>query len=170
MAVRSFSAAVLALSCALLVASCVRDADLTEDPAGAAPEATEPTGDTRQPVAVVGYKPEQFPFVAVIKDDGKGKGGGWQVAKANLDFTNWVIPRLPRTWWCPITVGMPLRNEAFGRIPPSRAATITVPVAEDAARSMDFHLPPGIFCKRFVAKVLELFEARHPRLGAKVTQ
>lgn len=80
------------------------------------------------------------------------------------------IPHLRRTWWCPTTVGMPLRNEAFGRIPPSRAATITVPVAEDAARSMDFALPPGIFCKRFVAKVLELFEARHPRLGAKVTQ
>ncbi len=65
---------------------------------------------------------------------------------------------------------MPLRAEAYGRIPPSRAATMTVPVAEAAARAMDYDLPPGIFCVRFVEAVRALFPSRYPGLGVRVTK
>jgi hypothetical protein len=47
---------------------------------------------------------------------------------------------------------------------------MTVPVAEAAARAMDYDLPPGIFCVRFVEAVRALFPSRYPGLGVRVTK
>jgi hypothetical protein len=40
----------------------------------------------------VRFRPSEFPFVTTVQDDGTDKGGGWQVAKVNLEFTRIVIP------------------------------------------------------------------------------
>lgn len=135
-----------------------------------APEADAPTEEAREPLPVVSYEPKDFPFVTIVRDDGQGKGGGWQEAKANLTFWDVVYPHLPRRWQCSLTIGMPLRNEVAGRIPPSHAATVSVQLAEDTARAMEaeYSLPPGIFCTKFVVGVRGQFKLRYPQLGAKV--
>jgi hypothetical protein len=38
------------------------------------------------------FKASEFPFVTIIPDDGTDKGGGWQEAKANLEFIKVVVP------------------------------------------------------------------------------
>jgi hypothetical protein len=65
---------------------------------------------------------------------------------------------------------MPLRTTYMGRIPSTRAATLSVEITEAVARTMDYDLPPGIFCSKFVDEVLALFKSRYPKLGARVTQ
>jgi hypothetical protein len=116
----------------------------------------------------VKFSPSDFPFVTTIKDDGTDKGGGWQVAKANLMFTHAVIPWSVVTWWCPFTIGMPLRTESMGKIPPSRAADFSVEITEGVARGMDYSRPQGIFCHEFTGGVLEAFTSKYKDLGARV--
>ena len=116
----------------------------------------------------VKFYPSDFPFVTVIKDDGKDPGGGWQEAKVNLMFTRAVIPWSVVTWWCPFNIGMPFRAEIMGKISPSRAADLSVEITESVGRGMDFSEPPGIFCSRFMGRVEKAFEDVYPKLGAKV--
>ena len=65
-----------------------------------------------------------------------------------------------------LTIGMPLRAEAYGQIPASRAATISSPVVEHAAGELDYHVSPGVFCRQLVDEVLKQFRDDHKRLGA----
>jgi hypothetical protein len=68
---------------------------------------------------------------------------------------------------------MPLRTEVAGPIPASHAATLSVQVAEETARALtdlDFNIPPGIFCKRFVNEMDLRFKFRYPKLGARVNR
>src|SRR5262249_31257995 len=114
------------------------------------------------------FEPSEFPFVTTVRDDGTGKGGGWQEAKASLDFVKIVIPSGTTRWKCPITIGMPLRTEVAGPIPSSHAAKLSAEVTAYVGREMDYSLPPGIFCHRFVLAVRALFKSRYPLLGASV--
>lgn len=68
------AAIIVSLSSALLCASC---ADL--DPGGSAPETEEAGGEPTNEASQAAYE-NIFKFVQTIKDDGKGKGGGWQEA------------------------------------------------------------------------------------------
>jgi hypothetical protein len=43
-------------------------------------------------IIVVKFFPSEFPFVTTLKDDGKGKAGGYQVAKPKLEFSHIVWP------------------------------------------------------------------------------
>ncbi|MFO0757005.1 MAG: hypothetical protein U0359_10955 [Byssovorax sp.] len=114
----------------------------------------------------VKFYPSDFPFVTTVKDDGSGKGGGYQMAKVNLAFTKAIIPLSVVTWWCPFTIGMPLRTEFMGKISAGMAADYSVEITELVARTMDFSLPQGIFCSQFVPKVDNTFKVTYPYLGA----
>jgi len=154
---------VLALSSVLLAGSCLQQGT-TE------PEASEPVGEDRERLPVVSYRPEDFAFRVVVGDDGKGKAGGWQAARADLEFWHVVIPHWPRHWRCAFTIEMPLRTEAAGPISSSEAAVFSVEIAEDVARAMNYDLPEGLFCLRFVGERRALFKSRYEKLGARVTR
>jgi hypothetical protein len=117
-------------------------------------------------IPVVKFGPSVFPFVTTIPDDGQGKGGGWQVAKVNLEFKRVFIPISVTTWYCPFNIEMPLRTEGMGRIDANRAASLSVEITEDVARGMDYSLPQGIFCFQFVQRVDGAFKTKYKLLGA----
>ena len=75
------------------------------------------------------HKPSHFPFVTIVKDDGKGKAGGWQEAKANLPFKN-IHPWGVQTWHCTLTIGIPIRHSVQGYISPDTAATKSAEVTQ----------------------------------------
>ena len=95
------AAIIVSLSSALLCASC---ADL--DPGGSAPETEEAGGEPTNEASQAAYE-NIFKFVQTIKDDGEGKGGGWQEATANLKFLEWSGRSSPSSgiarsrWGCP---------------------------------------------------------------------
>jgi hypothetical protein len=157
---KSPSAVILALFCSLLAVSCIVDTEATPE---------ESTGEAQQQLPPLGgFKASEFKFSTTVHYSGGG-AGGWQEAKANLDFWRITIPRRVKHWKCPVTVGMPLRSEEMGRISSSRAARMSARVATAAMRSMDFKLPQGIFCKEFVAVMVAKFRKMYPKSGARVT-
>lgn len=114
------------------------------------------------------FKASDFPFVTIVADDGTDKGGGWQEAKANLEFIKVIVPIRVIKWKCPIAIGMPLRTEKMGKISPSLAATMSEGITNMVMLGMDFELPQGIFCDRFVEGVKVTFKATYPKLGSSV--
>jgi hypothetical protein len=111
----------------------------------------------------------EFPFVTTIPDDGTDKGGGYQVAKVNLEFGYLKIP-YPAVWWyCAFSIKMPLRTEKMGKISANRAAKLSKEITEAVAEKMDFTLPRGVFCNSYVPKVRDAFKAKYPDLGATAT-
>ncbi|AUX25503.1 uncharacterized protein SOCEGT47_060500 [Sorangium cellulosum] len=121
------------------------------------------------PWVYVDFDPSDFKFVTIVEDDGLGKGGGWQEAKASLNFRRLTVPHPIKSWTCPLTITMPIRTEVYGRIDPSRAASLAEEITEEVANVMDYDLPQGIFCKRFATQAHAAFKSKYPRLGAKVT-
>ncbi|MGK3967980.1 hypothetical protein WMF38_27915 [Sorangium sp. So ce118] len=121
------------------------------------------------PWVYVDFDPSEFKFFTTVEDDGEGKGGGWQEARANPKFKRLTIPRKIKSWNCPLTIGMPLRTELMGRIDPIRAASLSEEIAEEVANRMDYDLPQGTFCDRLVDEMLATFKSKYPRLGARVT-
>jgi hypothetical protein len=173
---RITAALVLSLSAALFTASCVQSGDPQPcEPRGqpdAEPAASgEPTGESQQSIGTIRYSPEDFPFVTIVKDDGTGKAGGWQEAKARLDFAQGNSVE-HREWVCTLTIGMPLRTAVAGPIPRRHAAELSARLAADAARGMEpaWELPPSFFCRDFVRAVERQFRSRYPLLGATVTR
>lgn len=75
------------------------------------------------------------------------------------------------TWYCPITIGMPIRHSVVGYISPATAASTSAAVTNSVARIMasgtDYDLPQGIFCDKFRTGVRAAFPAMYP-VGAKV--
>lgn len=113
------------------------------------------------------HKAAHFPFATVVKDDGKDGAGGWQAAKANLPFQKMDFPITMITWYCPITIGMPIRHSKLGYISPATAAKMSAAVTNSVASRMDFDLPQGVFCIRFRAGVTAAFPAMYA-VGATV--
>jgi hypothetical protein len=141
---------------------------ITPPPGGPlAAEATENPCVEMGSVTFVSFSPSEFPFVTIVQDDGTGPAGGWQQAKANLEF---IKKRRggSTTWTCGLTIEMPLRAEAYGKISASRAATMSVDVTEDVAYGMDYNLPLGMFCDRFRTGVKAAFKSMYPQLGERV--
>ena len=108
----------------------------------------------------------EFPFVTTVKDDGTDKGGGYQVAKVNLEFVHILIPISITSWWCPFTIGMPLRTEGMGKISATLAASLSEEISVGVARDMDYSLPQGIFCSQYIKKVAAAFDSKYPSLKA----
>ncbi|WP_437596127.1 hypothetical protein WMF28_26440 [Sorangium sp. So ce590] len=157
---KSLSAVILALFSSLFGISCILDAEPTN--------AGDPTGEAQQQFPIVSFSRKDFPFGTIVKDDGKDEGGGWQEAKANLPFSKLHNLRPVRRWTCSFRVGMPLRTQRMGRIRPNRAAMLSIGIAEDVARRMNYNLPEGIFCSRFIDEMRATFKSKYPRLGATV--
>lgn len=170
---RVLAAAVLGLSCAILTASCTQTPIETETD-GAGPYATvvepEPTGEALQPA----YE-TTFHFVVNVKDDGKGKAGGWQKATATMKFGDWRHPLSPYFWQCPIAVGMPIRAELHGRISPEHAAMLTSGIATDVAHSVmhsreSWRGQGAVYCIELYKQMQQMFRGRYPTLGATVAR
>jgi hypothetical protein len=122
-------------------------------------------------VTFTDFRPSDFPFVTTRPDDGSDKGGGWQVAKANLEFKKYHVFTLYITrWYCPFNIEMPLRTEVMGNVSAKRAANFSVKITEAVASRMDYTLPEGIFCAQFVTEVRSAFASTYKDLGAKVTK
>lgn len=118
-----------------------------------------------------GFSPSVFVFTTTVADDGKDPAGGWQVGSATLHFSRWTTTVIPQTWTCPVTVGMPVRAEAYGVISTKQAATITAQVATIASfqvMNTEPDLPPGIYCKRLATQMGAEFKVSFKSLGAKV--
>jgi hypothetical protein len=115
------------------------------------------------------FSPSEFPFVTTVQDDGTDKGGGYQEAKANLEFIDATASGIVRSkWYCEFTIKMPLRTKGMGKISASRAANLSVEITEDVANGMDWDLPPGIFCIQYINKLEPAFKSTYPNLGAAV--
>lgn len=141
---------------------------ITPPPGGPlAAEGTENPCVTMGSATFVSFSPSEFPFVTIVPDDGMGPAGGWQAAKANLEF---IKKRRggSTTWTCGLTIEMPLRPEKMGKISASLAAIMSAEVAEEVAYEMDFNLPQGIFCDRFRTGMDVTFKSKYPNLGSKV--
>ncbi|WP_438038536.1 hypothetical protein [Sorangium sp. So ce128] len=117
----------------------------------------------------VDFDPEDFPFVTTVEDDGRGKAGGYQEAKANLKFEH-RFPGGTNEWHCSLTIKMPLRTELMGKIDSLRAANLSEEITEEVGQLMDYNLPPGIFCERFRSAVDAAFKFKYKGLGASVTK
>ena len=118
----------------------------------------------------VSFTSLEFPFVTTIKDDGTDKGGGYQVAKVNLEFVRILIPISITTWWCPFNIEMPLRTEGMGKISATLAASMSAEITVGVARDMDYDLPQWIFCSQYVDKVDAAFKFKYPFLGASAVK
>ena len=114
------------------------------------------------------FSPSEFPFVTTINDDGKDGAGGWQEAKANLEFIKAIVPSSVTKWYCKFTIGMPPRPEMMGNISAKRAADLSVEITEDVARGMDYDLPAVTFCADFIIAARAAFKAKYPYLGSRV--
>ncbi|MEO7596082.1 MAG: hypothetical protein ABI134_33040, partial [Byssovorax sp.] len=119
-------------------------------------------------ITYVTFSPSEFPFVTIVKDDGTGDAGGWQEAKANLEFINAIVPRSVRKWYCDFIIGMPLRPEMMEKISAKRAADLSVEITEDVAKGMNYDLPSVPFCADFMIKARAAFKSKYPYLGARV--
>jgi hypothetical protein len=122
-------------------------------------------------LAIGRFSPSIFRFGTILNDDGKGEAGGWQEASADLSFVD-TRTLIPHAWTCRITVGMPLRAVALGRIPPGMAAEMSANVATDASGVVMHSRPSWLgaeFCVALKVEMLSMFAGRHPQLGARVT-
>ena len=125
------------------------------------PLAIESQVSTKPIIFIPIHVASHFPFVTTVKDDGKDSSGGWQEAKASLPFGK-AYPYGVKMWYCPITIGMPIRHSVKGYISPATAATESARVTNSVARNMDFDLPQGIFCRKFVTEVKAAFPIMYP--------
>ncbi|MGK3964634.1 hypothetical protein WMF38_10715 [Sorangium sp. So ce118] len=121
------------------------------------------------PWVYVDIDPSEFNFVTTVDDPGPGKVGGWQQVRANLNFRRLTVPHTIKAWSCPITIKMPIRTEMMGLIDPGRAASLSEEITEEVANVMDYHLPQGIFCKKFATQADAAFKSKYKELGARVT-
>ena len=62
---------------------------------------------------------------------------------------------------------MPLRTEFMGKVDAKRAASLSAEITNLAALDMDYKLPQGIFCEKFVPAVDATFKSKYKKLGAK---
>jgi hypothetical protein len=75
------------------------------------------------------------------------------VARAKLDFSYVLFPTRIKRWQCPLGVEMPIRTETKGRFSPRRAAELAAKMANDVGRRIDYKLPQGIFCDKFISEM-----------------
>jgi hypothetical protein len=135
------------------------------------PTPVDPRPPNTTPLSTGGaFSPSLFNFVTALPDRGTGKGGGWQVATAKLNFvdTRYLVPQY---WSCLVEVGMPLRTEHHGKISPADAAQIAADVATEAATlviQLQTEWMPVAFCKKYGDEMRRLFRERYKSVGARV--
>jgi hypothetical protein len=136
---------------------------LPDRPEGSAPGAV--------PLGIEAYSPSLFQFVTTIPDPGAGEVGGWQVATTRLNFIDARRLFVPKTWWCVVEVGMPLRTMHDGRIWARYAAQITADIATEASPRVmprKSQWMQADFCIQFGDEMRRLFVKRYETIGARV--
>jgi hypothetical protein len=165
---------VLALSAALLTASCLQGPESPPETESRAQRSSgpEPIGEARQEASGPRYGSRDFPFVVEAKDDGEGKGGGWQVAHHSSAFKVVEWPLDVYRWECHLEIGMPLRSEMEGPISKSRAALITAEVANDVVFPLldrgKWEGLGALFCIDLKNEMNERFRSQYRGYGARV--
>jgi hypothetical protein len=120
--------------------------------------------------AVGGFSPSLFRFRVTVKDDGKKDSGGWQEATTELSFVDARL-LLPKAWSCRVTVGMPLRAAAYGRLSADVAADVSASVATEASHDVIHRRPEWLtaeFCVEFFSEMRSLFKNNYLGLGVRV--
>jgi hypothetical protein len=120
------------------------------------------------------FTPSIFKFVTTLPDDGKDKGGGWQVAHTTLTFDRWT-GLLPESWTCDIAFGIPVRTKTYGVISPAYASVVAADVANQATSYLMHNpneIPPGAFCALLPGAMNQMLlsDAVYKRLGAQATR
>jgi hypothetical protein len=170
------AALVVFLSCGIITASCVQGpTEATETQPGAAQSSNgpEPIGEAPQESGS-GYQSKDFPFVVVVKDDGKDDGGGWQAADKTFHFVerDWFFPVY--FWRCRIRIGMPLRCQAWRTVTPSRAALYSARVANAVVDPLldsrsAWRNQGDDFCRELKDRLQATFDEDYPKLGVTIT-
>jgi hypothetical protein len=178
MQVRHVAAALVCLFCTILTASCLQSPTTypEDDPGEAqASKGVEPIGEAQQEAGGKAYESKDFPFVELLKDDGEGKGGGWQTADKTFSFleANWFIPNY--FWQCHIRIGMPIRSVKDGRVTPSRAALYSTEIANAVVDPLldsraTWRNQGAVFCDELQDALQAMFKRRYPRVGARVSK
>jgi len=120
---------------------------------------------------VAGFSASLFNFKTVVEDDGEGKGGGEQMANATLTFID-GRQLFPEMWTCNVTIRMPLRTEAFGKISAQQAAKIAASVSTRASKDVmhsQSSWQPTLFCIRFGNRMQEIFDKDYKGLGGRAS-
>ncbi|MEO7330656.1 MAG: hypothetical protein ABI193_18925 [Minicystis sp.] len=117
------------------------------------------------------YSASLFKFATQVADDGKGRGGGWQIASATVKFVDGRQDP-PAAWTCNLGVGVVIRSEYYKTISPEYAAEATAEVLTDAS-SLTMHTKDAwiaaLFCSKLKDKMNAVFGEQYPSLGARVT-
>jgi hypothetical protein len=168
---RHLTATAALVSCTILVASCLQGSETVRDEVQRS-DGPEPTGEAQQAADGVPYTSKEFQFTVQVKDDGEGKGGGWQVDHPTLGFATSVNHNIIYSWNCRFEIGMPLRTEKEGRISSFLAALYTAEVANDVVfplmGSRNWTGQGTAFCEALKEGMNTMFEKLHPKLGARV--
>ena len=137
----------------------------------------EQTDETAEAVRHVSFGPAYFPFRTTVKDNDKAlEAGGWQEARAKLDFWNKVWPWPMTTWVCTMTIGMPLRTQfppspgVSNIVTPSWAAKTSSEIVEHIANQLDMNLDKQTFCSALIDHTYAMFHNEYHYLGATVTR
>jgi hypothetical protein len=116
------------------------------------------------------YDSSLFRFTTIVADDGNDEAGGYQGATASS--VKFVDGRqdLPTAWTCSVTVKMPLRTKAYGKVSANRAADISADVLTDAS-SITMHSRSSwiksLFCIKLADNMNFLFGREYDGLGAQ---
>jgi hypothetical protein len=122
-------------------------------------------------LAIGSFSPDVFKFAPVVQDDHQDEGAGWQTATARLKFVD-TRPEVPKIWACTVTISVPLRTVALGRISPDYAAEAAADIATDASETVMHSQNEWLtapYCKAFKDEMNRLFAVRYSGLGARVT-
>lgn len=117
-----------------------------------------------------GFSPSLFKFKTTLPDDGQDKGGGWQEATATLRFVD-ARHFIPKTWTCPVKIGMPLRSEKHGKIDPTEAGKIASRVTTAASvtvmrRQTEWPVT-DLYCIEWYKEMKEVFRKKYEGLGGR---
>lgn len=142
-------------------------------PSEGAAALTLTTGGSTQapPVAAGSFSASLFKFTVDRPDDGKDEGGGWQKATADLRFVDDRSLFSTDVWTCSVTIGMAIRSQKDGVIPPDKAARTSAKVATDASSNV---MPtqekwlPTYFCRKFSDEMGNIFRHEYGSFGAMV--
>ena len=119
----------------------------------------------------IGFTASLFNFKTIVEDDGQGKAGGDQMASTSLRFID-SRGFFPETWTCDVTIRMPLRTEAHGKISAQQAAKIAAAVTTKASKEVmhsQSSWQPTMFCLKFGARMQEIFDKEYKGLGGRAS-
>ena len=171
----------LALVC-VLSTSCLRgDPEASPTASPSSSPSTEPGSELSGPDPIgeaplesgAAYRPEQFPFREIVKDDGEGNGGGSQQTEYTFTFVEreWWLPVY--VWRRPVQIDVAIRSELYGRISPMLASRCTAEVANEVVdplleSQVAWRNQGELFCQQLEKTMEKELRATYRGLGPRV--